>query len=405
MSGLTYRDTKLSELTHDEVDENFRYLEQKADLYEVGQVYRGPVYKIYNGQLYLLSPGVTFPFTAANFVTELAAGNWQLVGSGTSYKGELNLTTPVLENGTGTIGDYYKVVQDGDYDFGAGEVHYNNGDFVLYDGAVYGPYVDNNQLFSSLFNKKDFDKTQSFTATGTDVVIPFHLYGYGTIELSGALTSVSGFSFIDLIASPENAEYPHEGKEIVIINRSGHDITLKNEDYASSAVVFFKFDGASNIIIPNNGKLRLKNNIDGLQDIIKSWVDISGKLDKVTSSGVERVYIINADGSQSTKPTSELLSEILITNATVTGTYNIDYSAGDVWDLTLTGNTTLTESNAPSSGKTKTITLEVSGNFTLSYPSSWTSGITGAYSGTATLNTITIQTFGSKRKVLIVQPT
>ena len=50
-----------------------------------------------------------------------------------------------------------------------------------------------------------------------------------------------------------------------------------------------------------------------------AWGDITGnlsnqtdlqnaldsKLDKVTSSGVERAYIINADGSQSTKPTSE----------------------------------------------------------------------------------------------------
>ena len=132
---------------------------------------------------------------------------------------------------------------------------------------------------------------------------------------------------------------------------------------------------------------------------------VDSKLDKVTTTDVEKVYIKNADGTQGMKPVSELLSEILITNASVSGTYNIDYSAGDVWDLTLTGNTTLTESNARASVTTKTITLEVSGNFTLTYPSSWTSKITGAYSGTATLNTITIQTFGSKRKVLIVQPT
>ena len=132
---------------------------------------------------------------------------------------------------------------------------------------------------------------------------------------------------------------------------------------------------------------------------------VDSKLDKVTTTDVEKVYIKNADGTQGMKPVSELLSEILITNASVSGTYNIDYSAGDVWDLTLTGNTTLTESNAPASGTTKTITLEVSGNFTLTYPSSWTNGITGEYKGTATLNTITVQTLGADRKVLIVQPT
>lgn len=101
---------------------------------------------------------------------------------------------------------------------------------------------------------------------------------------------------------------------------------------------------------------------------------------------------------------ASLLGEVLVTNASVTGTYNIDWT-NDVWDLTLTGNTTLTESNLPASGKTKTITLNISGNHTLTYPAGWTSKITGAYRGTATLNTITIQYYGSgKYKVLIVQP-
>ena len=132
---------------------------------------------------------------------------------------------------------------------------------------------------------------------------------------------------------------------------------------------------------------------------------VDSKLDKVTTNDVEKVYIKNADGTQGMKPVSELLSEILITSPTVTGTYAIDW-INDVWDLTLTGNTTLTESNAPASGTTKTITLNVSGNFTLTYPAGWTSKITGAYSGTATLNTITIQYYGvGKYKVLIVQPT
>jgi len=97
--------------------------------------------------------------------------------------------------------------------------------------------------------------------------------------------------------------------------------------------------------------------------------------------------------------------EKLVTNATVTGSYAIDWT-NDVWDLTLTGNTTLTESNLPASGKTKTITLNVSGNHTLTYPTDWTDFITGSYDGVATLNTITIQYFGTgKYKVLIVQPT
>lgn len=239
------------------------------------------------------------------------------------------------------------------------------------DSAIGDPSLP---ILGTSFKKKSFDKTQTFTASGTDVVIPFSHEGYGTIELSGALTSVSGFSFTDLIANPDNAEYPHEGKEIILINRSGHDITLKNADFASLAVVFFKFDGGD-IVIPNNGKLELKYTPDGLIEVFKSW------------------NLIVAP------------EETLITNATVTGTYNIDWSAGDVWNLTLTGNTILTESNLPPSGKTKTINLQIAGNFTLAYPSGWVTFITGSYSGTATLNTLTCQYFGvGKYKVLISKP-
>lgn len=100
-----------------------------------------------------------------------------------------------------------------------------------------------------------------------------------------------------------------------------------------------------------------------------------------------------------------LLGEVLITNASVSGTYNIDWSAGDVWNLTLTGNTTLTESNLPASGLTKTINLQIVGNFTISYPTDWTDFISGSYVGAATLNTLTCQYFGAtKYKVQIVQP-
>lgn len=100
-----------------------------------------------------------------------------------------------------------------------------------------------------------------------------------------------------------------------------------------------------------------------------------------------------------------LVPEILITNASVSGTYNIDWSAGDVWNLTLTGNTTLTESNLPASGTTKTINLQIVGNYTLAYPTDWNDFITGSFIGAATLNTLTCQYFGAtKYKVQIIQP-
>ena len=260
-------------------------------------------------------------------------------------------------------------------------------------------------VIGNTYQQKQFDALQTYIGTGTDVVIPLNTTGRSHIQLKGTMTSIAGLSFADLVANPTNAEYPHYGKRYLFFNDSGHDIILKH--LVGTEDIFFTFKEETDLVFPNGEFLEFFNGGSNVfVNVFRSWKDISNKLDKVTTSDVEKVYIKNADGTQGMKPVSELLSEILITNATVTGTYNIDYSAGDVWDLTLTGNTTLTESNAPASGFTKTITLEVSGNYTLTYPAGWTSKITGAYSGTATLNTITIQYYGTgKYKVLIVQPT
>ena len=60
-----------------------------------------------------------------------------------------------------------------------------------------------------------------------------------------------------------------------------------------------------------------------------------------------------------------------IDDNTVTGSYNIDWELGSVWDITLTGNTTLVDVNLPTSTSTKVITLLVTGNFTLNFPLYW----------------------------------
>lgn len=377
MSGLTYRDTKLAELEHDEVDENFRYLDQKSNEYVVGHIYRGPVLRMYNGQLYLLSSGVTFPFTATNFTTELAAGNWLLLGSSSSYKGELNLTTPVLINGVGTVGDYYKVTEAGNYDFGAGVIEFKVGDFVFYDGTVYGHYIDNNQLLSSSYVKKSFYSTSEYNGVGSNVIIPFNPNGYSEIRLiNSGLVSISGFD-LSLMTGP-NAEFPYQGKEIMIWNRTGGNVTLKHEDFATADYPMF-LRAETDLVLPDNHILTFKYDAGGLQEKDKSFFSVdeiiglasvlaskanlvagkipaselpsyvddvlefanlaafpatgetgkiylaldtnftyrwtgsvytkisdTGKLDKVSTVDVEKVYVKNADGTQGMKPTSEL---------------------------------------------------------------------------------------------------
>jgi len=155
----------------------------------------------------------------------------------------------------------------------------------------------------------------------------------------------------------------------------------------------------------------------GAEETFTNFTDLINRLTELGYTGIETNGMLPTASSYISSDAGNALElgadsklfvpanyEILVINTTVTGTYDVDWT-NDVWDLTLTGNTTLTESNLPATGKTKTITLNIVGNFTLAYPADWNDFITGAYSGAATLNTITIQYFGTgKYKVLIVQP-
>lgn len=79
-----------------------------------------------------------------------------------------------------------------------------------------------------------------------------------------------------------------------------------------------------------------------------------------------------------------------ITNATTTGSYAIDWNAADVWDLTLTGATTITDTNLPTGTATKVIEFLITGAFGLTLPAYWVAlPSSQAYDG-AKLNHIVI---------------
>lgn len=72
---------------------------------------------------------------------------------------------------------------------------------------------------------------------------------------------------------------------------------------------------------------------------------------------------------------------VSIENNTTIGFYTIDWSAADNWELTLTGNTSLAQSNMPAVGKEKTITLYIQGDFALTIPIEWNVVGGGTYDG------------------------
>jgi len=89
-------------------------------------------------------------------------------------------------------------------------------------------------------------------------------------------------------------------------------------------------------------------------------------------------------------PSSGDVEDKLVENLNVSGTYNIDYSF-DTWNLVVTGATTFTESNLPTSGtNTKAITLIVTGEFAITFPAGWTTNIVGDYDG-AVRNNIVVE--------------
>ena len=129
------------------------------------------------------------------------------------------------------------------------------------------------------------------------------------------------------------------------------------------------------------------------------WIASSNMYLDVYYDGANTKYYFISIASVS--ETEDRLEE----NATTTGTYNLDYALYECWNLTLTGATTLTESNLPTSGtNSKVILLNVTGDFALTYPANWSTNIIGTYDGTVT-NTIAIWYVKSAiYKVQISQP-
>ena len=97
--------------------------------------------------------------------------------------------------------------------------------------------------------------------------------------------------------------------------------------------------------------------------------------------------------------------ERLLENLAVTGTFNLDYNLYETFNLVLTGVTTFTESNLPTSGEdTKILVINISGNFALTYPAGWSTNVTGSYIGTVN-NIIVVQYFKTGTyKIQITQP-
>ena len=96
--------------------------------------------------------------------------------------------------------------------------------------------------------------------------------------------------------------------------------------------------------------------------------------------GTEEIPIVQ-NGETKKVNSSEFLSDNDSLTQSISGTFNIDFNSYSNWELTLTGNTTLTFTNEPIADKEKTITIYVIGDFALTLPTEWVVKNGGTYDG------------------------
>ena len=174
--------------------------------------------------------------------------------------------------------------------------------FDVSDTAIGTP---EDPIIGTSFVKKSFFAPFISAVTGANAIIPLDPNGYSEIRLTNAsLTSIAGFD-LSLITGVSTAEVPYNGKPYIIRNVTGNDITIKNE--LGAADFPFYLSGGSDLVFPDGQAIYVHYDASGFIEIFKSWgeVDLSTKVDKVSTAGVERAYIINADGSQGTNATSD----------------------------------------------------------------------------------------------------
>lgn len=112
---------------------------------------------------------------------------------------------------------------------------------------------------------------------------------------------------------------------------------------------------------------------------------------------VEASALLNATNIGVNNASIEALNNkfVTVTDANVSGSYEIDWSIASSWILTLTGDTTLTFANVPAVGFNDTITLYITGEFNLDIPLVLLDHIFGNLYDGASLNQFVIEKAGS----------
>lgn len=141
----------------------------------------------------------------ANGVATLDAGGKvpvsQLPSSLMEFKGtwDASTNTPTLANGTGDNGDVYVASPGGTVDFGAGNITFASGDWVIYNGTIWQKSINSNAV-ASVFSRTGAVTAQSGDYTASQITNT----PAGTIaatDVQGAINELDG----DVVAAQADA--------------------------------------------------------------------------------------------------------------------------------------------------------------------------------------------------------
>lgn len=112
----------------------------------------------------------------------------------------------------------------------------------------------------------------------------------------------------------------------------------------------------------------------------------AGTKDVFVTYPVEKSVNLDISGVLAT-PTFAAYRETTTTNATVTGTFTVDMSTANIFNITLTGSTTFTFSNPATSGTTSNFLLAIKQGGSGSYTAAWPASVKFPNNSTPSLTT------------------
>ena len=182
--------------------------------------------------------------------------------------------------------------------------------------------------------------------------------GQGTVTLSG--TAPTGFQNFSAIGDGNTTYYTIAGGsewEVGIGTYTSSGTTLSRDTVLSSSA---------------GGTTKVTFSV-GTKDVFVTYP-------------VEKSVNLDISGVLAT-PTFAAYRETTTTNATVTGTFTVDMSTANIFNITLTGSTTFTFSNPATSGTTSNFLLAIKQGGSGSYTATWPASVKFPNNSTPSLTT------------------